>query len=287
LDRLLDQAGLTIYPYAKQCAIGVVAALGQKPPARFGRASYSGPFRFEASSVVARRDLLQPDRDSLVVGVEAMWEPRLRIIGLMHQMRDVTAVDERGQPLPAAAGDAKMEMPDVPVSGEAPAVRLDLPLRLPPRTVQRIARLKGRLLATIAGKIESFRFDKLAGARNVEQRIAGVTVTLEEVRRAAPGGRASDTAWEVRLRVRFDDAGDALASHRQWIFGNEAFLEDANRKPIAFDSFETTHQDKNEVGVAYLFRIDRPMDELSFVYKTPGTIIAGGFDYELHDIRLP
>ena len=32
-------------------------------------------------------------------------------------------------------------------------------------------------------------------------------------------------------------------------------------------------QGKNEVGVAYMFRTDQPLDELTFVYKTPGTII--------------
>ena len=165
----------------QQRAIGVVAASGEKKPARAGRASYSGPFRFEPVSVVARRDLRQAGRRSLVVTLEAAWEPRLRIISLMQRMADVRAVDERGNPLPVADRAAQLE---VPISGEAPAVKLDLPLRLPPRDVQQIASLKGKLLATIPGKIETFRFDKLADAKNVEQRIAGVTVTLEQVRKS-------------------------------------------------------------------------------------------------------
>ena len=44
-------------------------------------------------------------------------------------------------------------------------MKLDLPLRLPPRDVERIASLKGKLIAMIPGKIEIFRFRKLAGAR--------------------------------------------------------------------------------------------------------------------------
>ena len=62
--------------------------------------------------------------------------------------------------------------------------------------------------------------------------------------------------------MRFDDAGDALASHRQWIFNNEAYLEGPDGKPIAYDTFETTAQGKNEVGVAYLFSTDRPLDRI-------------------------
>ena len=72
------------------------------------------------------------------------------------------------------------------------------------------------------------------------------------------------------MTVRFDDAGDALASHRQWIFNNEAYLEGPDGKPIAYDSFETTAQGKNEVGMAYLFQ-HRPA--------------AGRIDLRLQDAR--
>ena len=89
------------------------------------------------------------------------------------------------------------------------------------------------------------------------------------------------------MSVRFDDAGDALASHRTWIFNNAAHLEGPDGKPIAHETFETTAQEKNEVGIAYLFTTDQPIDKLTFVYKTPGTIVNSGFDYELKDIELP
>jgi hypothetical protein len=276
LDRVLDQAELTPYPFCQQPAIGVVAALGGRRGARTSLACYSGPLRLEPASVVARRD---PRRDegSLVVEVEVAWEPRLRIIGLAQRMADLAAVDSRGEPLPAANREGQLEMP---ISGSAPAVKLELPFRLPPRGVQEIASLKGKLGAMILGQIETFRFGELAAAKNVERRMAGVTVTLGEVRK-------NDDAWEVRVLVRFDDAGDALASHRQWIFGNRAFLEGYDGKPIAYDSYETTRQGKNEVGIAYLFRIGKPLADYRFVYKTPGTIINGAFEYELKGIKLP
>jgi hypothetical protein len=231
----------------------------------------------------------------LTVTVEAAWEPRLQVISLMQRMADVRAVDERGDVLPVADADAQ---PDFSVGGAASAVKFDVPLRLPSRAVKQIASLKGKLLATIPGKVETFRFDKLADAKNRQQRIAGVTVTLDQVRKtskAATSGRphpgplpkGEGTQWEVGVRVRFDDAGDALASHRQWIFSNPAYLEGPDRKPIAYDTFETTAQSQNELGIAYLFNTDRLLDELTFIYKTPGTIVSAEFPYELKSISLP
>ncbi len=106
-------------------------------------------------------------------------------------MADVRAVDERGDPLPVADRDAQ---PEVPTGGEIPAVKLDIPLRPPRGEGRQIARLRGKLLATVPGKIETFRFAKLSDAKSVEQRIAGVTVTLEEVRK-------NNRAWEVRMQT--------------------------------------------------------------------------------------
>lgn len=290
LDRLLDQAGLTVYLYAQPRALGVVAVSGEKKMDRAGRASYCGPFRIEPVSVVARRDLREADGGSLVVTLEAAWEPRLRIISLIERRGDVVALDERGQPLPMADRSAQ---PELPLGSDVPAVQLELPLRLPPRDVRRIASLKGKLLATLPGRIETFRFSKPASANNLQQRIAGVTVTLEQVRKAAsvmklsPLPKGEGTDWEVRIRVRFDDAGDALASHRQWIFENPAYLECPDGRRIAYETFETTVQSKNALGLAYHFRTDRPLEELTFVYKTPGTIINDSFEYQLKNIDLP
>jgi hypothetical protein len=277
LDGVLDQAGLALYPFSEQAAISIVALPPGKQLKRVGRASYVGPFRIEPTGVTARRDLRQPEAELLVLSVEVAWEPRLKIIGLMQRMADVKAVDERGQSL--AVADAVPQL-EIPAHGDAPAVNVDLPLKLPSRKVEKIASLRGKLMAMIPGRIETFRFTKLAGAKDQKQRIAGVTVTLEEVRK-------NNEALEVRMLVRYDDAGDALASHRTWIFANEAYLEGPDGKPIAHDTTETTSQGRNELGIAYIFSPDQPLDKLSFVYKTPGVIVTTGFDYELKDIRLP
>jgi hypothetical protein len=282
LDQVLDQAHLQIDPFGETEKPAVIIRtmpnkrpLSARPP-RSGRGYCVGPFRFEPVGIAARRNLRNDD-GVLVLSVETLWEPRLRIIGLTQRLADVTATDEKGAPLPVANAEAQLE---VPCGASASAVKLDLPFQLPSRDVRRIATLKAKLQAMIPGRIETFRFDKLAGAKDVERRIAGVTVTLERVEK-------NNDFWEVRIRVRFDDAGDALASHRTWIFSNPAYLEGPDGKPIAYDTYETTRQEKNEVGVAFVFNTDQPLGKLTFVYKTPGAIINSSFDYELKNIDLP
>ncbi len=289
LDRLLDRAGLTVYPYAEGGAIGIVSAGGRS--ARSGRACYSGPFRFEAVAVVARRDLLKKNARSLTVALEVAWEPRLRPIILAQRMADVSAVDRAGRRLPVADPQARFE---AALGGGKSAVDLDLSFAPPAGNLEEIAVLEGKLSATLPGRIETFRFGDLPGAENVKQRIAAATVTLEEVRpsshKAATTGRAEKAAgqtWEVRIRVRFDEAGDALESHRTWIFDNPAYLETPGGEPVAPRRHETIAQGEDEVGVAFFFTIDKPIDQYRFVYKTPGSIITRRYEYRLKNIPPP
>jgi hypothetical protein len=111
-------------------------------------------------------------------------------------------------------------------------------------------------------------------------RIAAAKVTLEEVR------KNGDT-WELAVHVGFDDAGDALDSHRNWILQNPAYLEGPDGKPIPYDSMETTERDKNGIGLSYQFALKELPASGAFVYKTPAMIVTKDFGYELKDIRLP
>jgi hypothetical protein len=283
LDQLLNEAGLAIYPHGRPGAISLVARGENRTPIPAGHVSYSGPFRIEPISIVAKRDVRPPGNGTLAVTLEAAWEPRLRLIELRWPRADVLAVGSSGDALPVVAPAAQAE---ALLNGRATTVQFDLPFELPSRRVERITRLQGKLVATVPGKLETFRFHPLAETkntaetRNLEQRIAGVTVSVNQIQKHRQG-------WEVCIRARFDDAGDALASHRQWVFDNSACLESPGDRPLAFDTFETTAQGKNEVGVAYVFKTERPLRNLTFVYKTPGTLVTQTHAYELKDLELP
>jgi len=276
LDEVADKAGLTIDPYAVEGAIQLAPRVGEPRPRREA-AAYSGPFRFEPVRIEAIRDLRDPAGQSLRLTLEVAWEPRLAPITLQQRMADVRAIDAEGNPLPVDSRQAQLE---VPVRPDSIAVPLVIPLALPGRDVTRIARLEGSLSVLVPGKIETFRFDNLEGAENVEKRAAGVTVFLDKVRK-------NNSIWEVLVRVRFDAAAGALASHRNWIYENEAHLENPQAEPVPFDAFETTRQTENEVGMAYLFAIDDPLAGYQFVYKTPGLILSRTIDYQIEDVPLP
>src|SRR3989304_588527 len=269
---------MRVYHYADQPGLNLVG----RPESEWGlhhpqNAVYSGPFRFEPIRLVVQNDLRDPKASSLRLSVEAAWEPRLKPICLLYRPADAQAVDDRGQPLVVHSANAEME---VPVENLKSAGGLTLLFALPPREVKEIARAKGKLTAVIAGKIEEFRFGDLLNSKNVEKRTAGVTVTLERARQ-------DDNAWKVFVRVRFDTPGDALASHRGWIFLNEAYLEAPDGKHIAFDALETTRQTKIEDGLTYSFLLDKPPTDMKFVYKTPGAILTTAIEYEFHNLKLP
>ncbi len=277
LDEVLDRAGVGVDAFGQQRGINVVArGPGQAPRSH---ASYSGPFRFEPVRIFASRELRGSAGGSLGLALEVTWEPRLRPIGLKQRMADITARDDAGQPL--GVDDRKVEVESL-VQSDATAVELDLPLALPSRRVNEIASFRGTLQAMLPGKIETFRFADLLTAKNVEKRIAGVTVTLEQVQK-------NNDLWEVQMRVRFDDAGNSLESFLSWILQNDAFLEDADGKrvPVPYGGPETTRQSKNEIGLAYLFPLKQPPRNWKFVYKTPGVIVTASLPYELKGIKLP
>lgn len=276
LDRVVDQAGMSVYPYGQEKAVYVVPR-PDPDSSRAAGVSYSGPFRFEPVMILAQRDLRNPTSQVLRLTLEVSWEPRLAPVTLTQRMADVEAFDETGNPLSV---DALQAVSEVFVTPDSMAGELEIPLGLPPRDAKRIGRLKGTLTALLPGKTATFRFKNLEQSKEVEQRVAGVTVMLEQVRK-------NRSVWEVRLRVRFDEAKGALDSHLNWIYENEVYLEDPEGKPAARPNMETTGQSENGVGVAYYFGVDGPLDDYTLVYKTPALILSKGFEYEIHDIELP
>ena len=132
----------------------------------------------------------------------------------------------------------------------------------------------------LPGRVERFEFTRLRNASNQDQRRAGVTVTLERVRKA-------QALYQFRIRVRFDDASNALESYRGWIFSNRAYLVAPDGEELEHAGLETTFQSDNEVGIAYNFDREEGLDGCRFRYETPALLIQLPVKYELKDIELP
>ncbi len=277
LDEILDQAGLSIEEYGGVPNTLVLRARGDGERDRAGSASYSGVFRFEPIRLESRRDLRNPDVNGLRLTVSITWEPRVKPISLRHALDTLELVDDQGNPL--SVDSQRMAMNASAESGVS-AIEMALPLVLPPRGVNKIASLTGQITAMVPGSVQTFSFDELEGARDVEQRNAGVTVTLEQVRKNVD-------LYDIFVRVTYDDASNALESHRAWIFNNDAYLIDAQGQKIANIGLRGTRAGRNEAGVALLFDVKGGLEGCQFVYKTPALILNLPVDYQLKGIDLP
>ena len=276
LDEVLDAADMTVYGYSGQKHTLAVVQRSDDDLPRVGRAAYDGVFRIEATRVEASRNLRNPAQDALKLTLEVVWEPRLLPISIQLPLDKLTVTDDRNRPLGASREGGNLE---VAVQSTVSTVQLDVPMPLPARDARKIASLKGQLLARIPGRVETYQFDKLSEANDVEQRKAGVTVVLQQARK-------NRDVFEVRILVRFTTAAGALESHRGWILSNEAYLLDPAGERINFATLEETRRTENEAGMAYIFPVES-LEGHQFVYKTPAAIVQLPARFELKDIELP
>jgi len=276
IDQILDQAKLGVYSYGGEEALSIVGRGSDEAP-RTAAAVYHGPFRMEVLEAQAQRNLRKPNQKSLKLQVEFAWEPRLRPIALSQPVADISATAESGDQIAVAQPEA---MQDVEVPSGTQAAEITLPFELPNRDVKKIATLKGKLHALVPGRFAKFKFDNLTQAAGKNQRLGGVQVTLDEVRK-------NGAVWEIHMRFALDEANGALQSHRGWVLQNLSYLVDNNGERIENAGFETTRQTPNEVGMAYLFDVPNGLDGLTWVYESPAAIVDLPVEYELKDIELP
>ncbi len=276
LDQALDQANLTVYHYSQQPALVLrPKATNQRP--RYGSASYSGPFRVEALQARALRDLRSPTNRNLRLQLEIAWEPRLLPIAMTLSLSDVRAEDEHGNQLPTSGQGTVLP---VEVNAGTTAVELEIPFDLPPRSATKIAKLTGTIHALVPGRVETFRFDNIEAADQTEQRQGGVTVILDRVMK-------NNELWDVRMRVRYDQASGALESHRGWVYRNPRYIINAEGERLEDWADELTGQTDTEIGFAFAFDLPNGPQGLSFVYETPAVILRMPIEFELKDIDLP
>ena len=143
--------------------------------------------------------------------------------------------------------------------------------------------MKGRLVLLTPGRIETFRFEKLAAAKkakeDTEKSRGDVTVALARV-------AENNDLWEFRVQVHYGRTEGAVQSHYGWIYENRAHLEGPDGKPIQPAGFES---DGIEGGIeaTYYFSRKEGLDRCSFVYSTPAVLLNVPVEYELKDLHLP
>ncbi len=276
LDFVMAKTNLMIDPYGGGVRTLALIEAEQGQQVTGSRIAYSGLFRFDPQTLRAVRSLRNPLDNQLVLTVEITWEPHMTPLAILHPIESLSIRDQNDDPMQV---DDKGQAIETSVQNEVASVEVDLPFVLPKRSVGEIKSLKGEIIALVPGRDTTFTFANLERARNVERDQAGAKVVLQRVRKNA-------NVQQVRILIQFDDMAAALKNHRGWVYSNKAYLQDDKGRTIEAAGFETTRQQRNEVGLAYNF-VTPSLDGYSFVYKTPAAIIQLPVKYELHNIALP
>ncbi len=276
LDKVLDQAQLSVNAYGDQPGLALTRR-GDMGAPRIGRAVYVQAFRIAPLDISATRDFASGVGNIMQLQLEAAWEPRLAPIVVTLPMADLAATDDQGNALSIQGGEQELEIPIGPGQSN---VTLPVNFSLPSRSAQKLASLQGKLNALLPGRQETFSFTKIDKAKKTSQTKAGVTVTIDEVWK-------NNDAWEVRVLTRFEDAAGSLQSHLNWVFNNEAKLLAPNGEEIPYDSLETTSENENEIGMAYIFAREQGLSDHTFVYRTPTSVTEVTLEFEIKDLELP
>jgi hypothetical protein len=275
LDAIAEKSKLGVYLYGGDGVL--LRSRNPKQLPRQDNAIYNGPIRFEPTRVELKRDPRITESATLNVAVEISWEPRLQPITLVQHKTALKATDETGEPIHVA------DQGDIPAMIQlgSPGVEIELGFDAPPRSVRQISSLKGAVDLLLPGKAETFEFANLKDAQKVVQQRHNVTVTLDGVRK-------SGEVWEVRLRIKYAQALDAFDSHlAAWILSNEAVMVTPTGETIDNAGLDTTHRLEDEIGIAYLFDLEKGLDGLKFRYRTPVSIHQIPVEYEFKNITLP
>ena len=170
---------------------------------------------------------------------------------------------------------------EVPVDGQKSAVELMMPFVLPPREAKEIARIKGKLTAVDPGP-----YRRVPLRRSVEGQKCGKTPSRRDCY-ARSGAAEQRSLGSIRPRpIRHAGRCPGLASRLD--LPQRSLSRSgptASRSP--YDTMETTRQTKDEIGVAYIFVLEKPPADMKFIYKTPGAILGTTVEYEIRNLKLP
>ena len=188
LDQVLDQAKLTIYPYAGSDAALRIVRRDDDQVERSGRAYYEGVFRIQPTYVSAAHDLLNPSIKGLRVRLSVAWEPRTKPISITLPLSEITARDDRGNPIRVDGAGGRLS---AAVEDDVPIVDMELPLELPPREARSIDSLQGTFDVMIPGQTETFEFGALD--KQQENSRNGAQESLSRCREV----RKNDDVYEI------------------------------------------------------------------------------------------
>ena len=278
VDEVLDEGQLSINNFRGEGRALSLMPADENAPNRLNNAAYVGVHRISLSRMTLSKNLENPALNAFRITMRVFWEPRLNPISLAMPLADVSIKDGSDNEISVANPERRLAS-NIP---KEPSIEITVPLNLPDGATKKIKSFKGKFNIVVPGRTEEFRFKNLGSERVQSQRRGGVKVTLEKVEKKVD-------LHHVKVKVRFEKAGQALASYRSWIYSNEAFLKQSDGTLLEMLHFEpySENEELGEVGFNYLFDVTKLDKEMQLVYKTPSAILNLPVEFELKDIDLP
>ncbi len=273
-DEVLDQLELTV-------AAGDGGTLRLVPraltaPLRVATGGYSGVFRLEPMVVQKINSLQDPAQSSVQIQVLMSWEPRLAPVFVKFPMESMVLVCDDGQILQAKLNEQETEF--VPTGGSQ--LQVSLSFSLPTREAKSILRWNGKVFVSIPGKLASLEFADPMKANKKSAAVGNLQVVLEKARK-------NRDIYEVLVGVSLKSDGKSTDSFRGWSNINEAFIINQENERVDHVGWSTTRMTESEIGLSYLFDIEKGLEGCKFLFRAPATLVEQTIEFTLEDVPLP
>lgn len=273
-DEVVDQIEMTVASGDGETMQLVPRALNA--PLRISAAGYSGVFRIEPLSVQKTYLLQDPGRSTMQITVLLSWEPRLTPVFVKFPMESMKLTCDDGQVLQAQMSAEETEFK--PEGGSQ--LQLSLNFVLPERQAKKIVKWDGKVFVSIPGKPATLEFTDLTKEGAKTATIGNLKVVLEKARK-------NRDIYELLIGLSKSSPEQSADAIRGWNNTHEAFLMDKNNKRLEHVGWSTTRMSDKDVGLSYLFDVEKGLEGCKFMYRAPGSIVDQTIDFALEDVPLP
>ena len=273
-DEVVDQLELTVSGGDGE-NIQIVPRAANAP-LRIAAAGYSGVFRMEPLTIQKTYQLQDPAQSTLQIQVLLSWEPRLAPVFVKFPMEAMELVCDDGQVLQSKMSADETEF--VPAGGSQLQVALNFVL--PERKAKKILRWNGKVFVSIPGKPATLEFDELMKEGKKTATVGNLKVVLEKARK-------NRDIYEVLVGISLNSTEQTAEAFRGWTNTHEAFLMDKDNKRLEHVGWSTTRMNDKEIGLSYLFDVEKGLEGCKFMYRAPGSVVDQTAEFALEDVPLP
>ncbi len=273
-DEVVDQLELTVSGGDGE-NIQIVPRAANAP-LRIAAAGYSGVFRMEPLTIQKTYQLQDPAQSTLQIQVLLSWEPRLAPVFVKFPMEAMELICDDGQVLQSKMNADETEF--VPAGGSQLQVALNFVL--PERKAKKILRWNGKVVVSIPGKPATLEFDELMKEGKKTATVGNLKVVLEKARK-------NRDIYEVLVGISLNSTEQTAEAFRGWTNTHEAFLMDKDNKRLEHVGWSTTRMNDKEIGLSYLFDVEKGLEGCKFMYRAPGSVVDQTAEFALEDVPLP